>query len=73
MSPISTGRHLPVSTTELHQLIQQALLDLKHARDINYAAGVAQSERRLNALLDQLTTRNPVKTAQRETSVRTAS
>lgn len=73
MSPISTGRHLPVSTTELHQLIQQALLDLKHARDINYAAGAARSERRLNALLDQLAKRSPVNIARHETSVRTAS
>lgn len=53
----TTTRHLPVSTVELQQLIHRALSDLKHARSVDNAAGTAQAERRMNALLDQLAKR----------------
>lgn len=70
---MSTSSHLPVSTPELHQLIQQALLELKRSRDCKYAAGIARSERRMNALLDQLAKRLPVETNRHETSLRVTS
>lgn len=48
------ARDLPVPATDLHQLIQQALMDLKSARRAGNATGTARAERRMNALLDQL-------------------
>lgn len=47
----------PMSTLELSQLIEHALRDLKRARDANDRPVIASSERRMNAMLDQLAKR----------------
>lgn len=47
----------PISMRELHGLIEYALHELKRARFVNDRTGIARSERRMNALLDQLAKR----------------
>lgn len=47
---MSTTRHLPISTVELHQLIRHALSDLRHARSVDNAASIDRAERRMNAI-----------------------
>lgn len=47
----------PMSTLELSQIIEHALRDLKRARDANDRTAIARSERRMNAMLDQLAKR----------------
>jgi len=70
---MSFTHHLPVSNVELHQLIREARLDLIRARSIDNAAGVARSERRMNALLDQLAKRIGTGSNERETPLRAVS
>lgn len=69
---MSTTRHLPVSTVELHQLIRHALSDLRHARSVDNAASIDRAERRMNAMLDQLAKRT-FETSKHETALRAAS
>ncbi|HET6499965.1 MAG TPA: hypothetical protein VFG87_04285 [Amycolatopsis sp.] len=45
-------REFPVPT--LHWMIQQALLDLKQARNVDDTNMMMRAEHRMNALLDQL-------------------
>ncbi len=52
-------RHVPISTRHLRRLIEQALFDLRYARRIGDAGGIQRAERRMNALLDQLSARKP--------------
>lgn len=51
--------HASMSTRRLQQLIQYALRELQQARAVDDADGIARSERRMNALLDQLGKRLP--------------
>jgi hypothetical protein len=53
----TTTTMTPISTHELHRHIEHALRDLKQARDANDRSGIGRSERRMNALLDQLAKR----------------
>lgn len=55
MNPTTTMT--PIATRELHGLIEHALRELKWARFANDGIGIARSERRMNALLDQLAKR----------------
>lgn len=50
-------RQFPVRTDHLHKLIEQALEDLRHARQAKDNATAKLAERRMNALLDQLSHR----------------
>lgn len=50
----TTKAMTPIATRELHGLITHALRELKRARFANDRTGIARSERRMNALLDQL-------------------
>ncbi|MBA0127471.1 hypothetical protein H0B56_18145 [Haloechinothrix sp. YIM 98757] len=67
---MSTTRHLPVSTPHLHRLIQRARHDLRCARSVNDTAGTARAERRMNALLDQLSKRTSTGPVPEESRVR---
>lgn len=53
----TTSTMTPIATRELHRLIEHALRELKRARFANDRTGTARSERRMNALLDQLAKR----------------
>lgn len=55
----TTTTMTPIATHELHELIEHALRDLKRARFANDRTGIVRSERRMNALLDQLAKRLP--------------
>lgn len=55
MNPTTTMT--PISTRDLHRLIEHALRDLKRARFANDRSGIERSERRMNAMLDQLAKR----------------
>lgn len=56
---MNTTRHLPISTKHLARLIEQGLLDLRHARRVGDAGAARRAERRMNALLEQMSTRTP--------------
>lgn len=47
----------PIATRDLHRLIEHALYELRQARFVNDRTGIVRSERRVNALLDQLAKR----------------
>ncbi len=51
---MTTSNATPRQAHHLHRLIQQALADLRLAREISDAATAKLAERRMNALLDQL-------------------
>lgn len=53
----TTTTMTPIATPDLHGLIEHALRDLKRARFSNDGTGIVCSERRMNALLDQLAKR----------------
>lgn len=55
----ATSTMTPIATHELHRLIEHALSDLKRARFANDRIGIARSNRRMNAMLDQLAKRLP--------------
>lgn len=50
-----TTREFPVPT--LHRMIQQALVDLRQARNLDDTNRMMRAELRMNALLDQLSRR----------------
>lgn len=54
---MNSTRGLPVPAADLQRLVRQAWLDLKQARRDNAMDRILRSERRMNALLDQLYTR----------------
>lgn len=53
----TTTTMTPIAMRELHGLIQHALGELKRARFVNDRTGIVRSERRMNAMLDQLAKR----------------
>lgn len=52
---MSFTREFPVPT--LHRMIQQALVDLRQARNLDDTNRMMRAELRMNALLDQLSRR----------------
>lgn len=54
---MSTTRSRASLIPELHRLIQRALFDLKRARSVGDSLSAERAERRMNAMLDQLTKR----------------
>lgn len=54
---MSSTRSLPIPASELEDLVHHAWLDLKQARHDGDATAMLRAERRMNALLDQLTRR----------------
>lgn len=54
---MNTVRRFPVRADHLHRLIEQALADLRDARQSDDTTTAKLAERRMNALLDQLSRR----------------
>lgn len=56
---MNTTTHTSMSTRRIQQLAQYALTELRQARAVDDGDGIARTERRMNALLDQLAKRLP--------------